>query len=109
MINRLLTLEASGLFCYNDSSSIKPMISPYTVVPGTAIVHSTTDCYELYDEAEGQTLTVKLQADDGGVYLQSTGKQHDIDRSGITEYMSISNKDLAICVAKRILEIYSVN
>ena len=85
------------------------MISPYTVVPGTDIVHSTTDCYELYDEVEGHTLTVKLQADNGGVYLESTGKQHDSEHRGITEYMSIGNKDLAIVVAKRILEIYQVN
>jgi len=99
----------SGLFCYNDFSSIKPMISPYTVVPGTDIVHSTTDCYELCDEAEGQTLTVKLNCDNGGVYLESTGKQHDSEHRGITEYMSINNKDLAIVVAKRILEIYQVN
>ena len=85
------------------------MISPYTVVPGTDIVHSTTDCYELYDEAEGYTLTVKLQCDNGGVYFESTEKQHDSENRGITEYMSIGNKDLAICVARRILELYGVN
>jgi hypothetical protein len=85
------------------------MISPYTVVPGTDIVHSITDVYELCDEAEGITHTVKLQADNGGVYLESTEKQHDSEHRGITEYMSISNKDLAIVVAKRILELYGVN
>ena len=85
------------------------MISPYTVVPGTDIVHSTTDCYELCDEAEGYTLTVKLQADNSGVCFESIGKQHDSEHRGITEYMSIGNKDLAIVVAKRILEIYQVN
>jgi hypothetical protein len=85
------------------------MISPYTVVPGTEIIHSTTDVYELCDEAEGITHTVKLQADNGGVYLESTEKQHDSEHRGITEYMSISNKDLAIVVAKRILELYGVN
>jgi len=85
------------------------MISPYTIVPGTDIIHSTTDVYEIYDEAEGHTLTVKLNADNSGVYLESTGKQHDSEHRGITEYMSISNKDLAIVVAKRILEIYQVN
>jgi hypothetical protein len=81
---------------------------PYTCVPGTEIIHSTTDVYEYSDEAEGYTLTVKLQADNGGVYLESTGKQHDSEHRGITEYMSIGNKDLAICVAKRILELYGV-
>jgi hypothetical protein len=85
------------------------MISPYNVVPGTDIVHSITDCYELCDEVEGMTHTVKLNADNGGVYLESTGKQHDSEHRGITEYMSIGNKDLAICVARRILELYSVN
>ena len=85
------------------------MISPYNIVPGTDIIHSITDCYELSDEAEGHTLTVKLQADNGGVYLESTEKQHDSEHRGITEYMSISNKDLAVVVAKRILELYSVN
>jgi hypothetical protein len=84
------------------------MISPYNVVPGTDIIHSTTDVYELCDEAEGHTLTVKLQADNGGVYLESIGKQHDSEHRGITEYMTIGNKELAIVVAKRILELYGV-
>ena len=84
------------------------MISPYNIVPGTDIIHSITDCYELCDEAEGHTLTVKLNADNGGVYLESTGKQHDSEHRGITEYMTIGNKELAIVVAKRILELYGV-
>ena len=85
------------------------MISPYNVVPGTDIIHSITDVYELCDEVEGHTLTVKLQADNGGVYLESIGKQHDSEHRGITEYMTIGNKELAIVVAKRILELYGVN
>ena len=85
------------------------MISPYNVVPGTDIVHSITDVYELCDEAEGMTHTVKLQADNSGVCFESIGKQHDSEHRGITEYMSIGNKDLAICVARRILELYGVN
>ena len=84
------------------------IFQPYNVVPGTDIVHSITDVYELCDEAEGHTLTVKLQADNGGVYLASTGKQHDSEHRGITEYMSIGNKELAIVVARRILELYGV-
>jgi hypothetical protein len=82
---------------------------PYNVVPGTDIIHSITDVYEFSDEAEGMTHTVKLQADNCGVYLESTGKQHDSQHRGITEYMSIANKELAIVVAKRILELYGVN
>jgi len=85
------------------------IFQPYKVVPGTNIVHSITDVYELSDEAEGMTHTVKLQADNGGVYLESTEKHHDSEHKGITEYMSIANKDLAIVVAKRILELYQVN
>jgi hypothetical protein len=85
------------------------MISPYNIVPGTDIVHSITDVYELCDEAEGCTHTVKLNADNGGVYLEATGKQHDSEHRGITEYMTIGNKELAIVVAKRILELYQVN
>ena len=80
---------------------------PYNVVPGTQIVHSTTDCYELCDEEV--THTVKLQADNGGVYLEATEKRHDSEHKGVTEYMSISNKELSIVVAKRILELYGVN
>jgi hypothetical protein len=80
---------------------------PYNVVPGTQIVHSITDCYELCDEEV--THTVKLQADNGGVYLEATEKQHDSEHKGVTEYMSIGNKELAICIAKRILELYGVN
>ena len=79
---------------------------PYNIVPGTDIIHSLTDVYELCDEAEGCTLTVKLNADNGGVYLESTGKQHDSQHRGITEYMTIGNKQLAIVVARRILELY---
>ena len=79
---------------------------PYNIIPGTQIVHSITDCYEILDEEV--THTVKLQADNGGVYLEATEKQHDSDK-GVTEYMSIGNKELSICVARRILELYGVN
>jgi hypothetical protein len=79
---------------------------PYTIVPGTQILHSLTDVYEL--EAEGMTHRVKLQADNGGVYIEATEKQQDSDK-GVTEYMSIGNKELSICVARRILELYGVN
>lgn len=85
------------------------MISPYTVVPGTDIIHSTIDSYELYDEAEGHTLTVKLQADNLGVYIEYTEKKSDEKSKLFTECIHINNKDLTICIAKRILEIYQVN
>jgi hypothetical protein len=81
---------------------------PYTCVPGTEIIHSTTDVYELYDEEEGLTYRVELQADNGGVYIKSGEKGHEEGSKNITEDMSIGNKQLAIVVAKRILELYGV-
>ena len=79
---------------------------PYTIVPGTDILHSTTDCYELCDEEEGMTYRVELQCDNGGVYIRSSQKGHEEGYKNITEDMSISNKQLAIVVAEKILEIY---
>jgi hypothetical protein len=84
------------------------MISPYNVVPGTDIVHSITDVYELCDEVEGTTYRVELQADNGGVYIKSGEKRHEEGSKNITEDMSIANKELAIVVARRILELYGV-
>ena len=79
---------------------------PYTIVSGTDILHSTTDCYELCDEAEGMTYRVELQADNAGIYIKSGEKGHEEGSKNITEDMSIGNKQLAIVVAKRILELY---
>jgi len=80
---------------------------PYNLVPGTQILHSLTDVYEL--EAEGMTYRVELQADNGGVYIRSSEKGLEEGSKNITEDMSIGNKELSICVARRILELYSVN
>jgi hypothetical protein len=80
---------------------------PYNLVPGTQILHWTTDCYEL--EAEGMTHRVELQADNGGVYIKSSEKRLEEGSKNITEDMSIGNKELSIVVAKRILELYGVN
>jgi len=78
----------------------------YNIVPGTQITHSTTDVYEFYEEAEALTQRVELQADNGGIYLRYTEKGNS---RNISEDMSITNKELAICIAKRILEIYEAN
>jgi len=80
---------------------------PYNLVPGTQILHSLTDVYEL--EAEGMTHRVELQADNGGVYIKSSEKRLEEGSKNITEDMSIGNKELSIVVAKRILELYGVN
>jgi hypothetical protein len=82
---------------------------PYNIVPGTEILHSTTDCYELCDEAEGMTYRVELRADNGGIYMKSSEKGHEEGSKNITEDMSIGNKQLAIVIAKRILELYNVS
>jgi hypothetical protein len=79
---------------------------PYNIVPGTEILHSLTDCYEYTDEAEGIAYRVELQCDSAGVYISSSAKQLEEGSKNITEDMSIGNKELAICVAKRILELY---
>ncbi len=86
------------------------MFQPYKIVPGTEILHSTTDVYELTNEEEEMSYRVELQADNAGVYIKSSEK--DLAEEGskfITEDMSISNKQLAIVVAKRILELYGEN
>jgi len=82
------------------------IFQPYRIVPGTDILHSTTDVYELCDEAEGMTYRVELQADNAGVYIKSGEKGHDEGSKNITEDMTIGNKQLSIVVARRILELY---
>ncbi len=82
---------------------------PYNLVPGTQILHSLTDVYELTDGAEGMSYRVELNADSGGIYIRSSKKGLEEGSKNITEDMSIGNKELSIVVAKRILELYSVN
>jgi hypothetical protein len=86
-----------------------PMISPYNIVPGTQIVHNLTDVYELTDELEEMVYRVELNADNDGVYIRSSEKGIEEGSKNITEDMSIGNKELSICIAKRILELYGVN
>ena len=81
---------------------------PYNIVPGTEILHSTTDCYELTDEVEELTCRVELQADNSGVYIKYSEKKFDEKSPNITEDMSIGNKQLSIVIAKKILELYGV-
>jgi len=77
----------------------------YNIVPGTQITHITTDVYEFYDEAEALTQRVELQCDNGGIYIRYSEKGNS---RNISEDMSITNKELAICIAKKILELYDV-
>jgi hypothetical protein len=82
---------------------------PYNLVPETEILHSTTDCYEYTDEAEGMIYRVELDADNDGVYIKSGERGLEKGSKNITEDMSIGNKQLSIVIAKRILEIYNQN
>ena len=82
---------------------------PYTIVPGTQVLHSLTDVYELTDEAEGMTYRVELQCDNAGIYIRSSEKGLEEGSKNITEDMSIGNKELSIVIAKRILELYNQN
>jgi hypothetical protein len=82
---------------------------PYNLIPGTQILHSLTDCYELTDEAEGMIYRVELNADNAGIYIKSGEQRLEEGSKNITEDMSIGNKELSICVARRILELYGVN
>jgi hypothetical protein len=54
--------------------------SPYTLIPGTQVLRSKIDVFELHDEYENKTHRV--------------------------EDMSISHKDVAIALARAILEAY---
>ena len=81
---------------------------PYKLVPGTQIIHSTTDVYELSEEPYGVSHIVKLQADNAGVYLESSKSEHEGNTKRITECLSIESKELAIVVAHRILELYDL-
>jgi hypothetical protein len=82
---------------------------PYNIIPGTQILHSLTDCYEYTDEAEEMVYRVELQADNAGIYIKSGERGLEEGSKNLTEDMSIGNKELSICIAKRILELYGVN
>ena len=73
--------------------------SPYTVVPGTQVVRSKIDVFELHDEYENKTHRVELSVDNDGVFITSCEK-------AVREDISIAHKDVAIAVARAILEAY---
>ena len=78
----------------------KPQMSNfYTNLSGTDVVRSKIDVFTLHDEAENQTHRVELTVDNDGVFITSC-------EGGAREDMSIAQKDLAIAVARGILEAY---
>jgi hypothetical protein len=74
----------------------------YTSLPDTDILRSKIDVFTLENVAEKQSYRVELIADDDGVFITSC-------EGSAREDMSIGNKDLAIAVARAILEAYGVS
>jgi hypothetical protein len=73
--------------------------SPYTVIPGTQVLRSKIDVFELHDEYEKKTHRVELSVDNDGVFITSCEKE-------VREDISIAHKDVAIVLARAILEAY---
>ena len=72
---------------------------PYTLIPGTQVLRSKIDVFELHDEYENKTHRVELSADNDGVFITSCEKE-------VREDISIAHKDVAIVLARAILEAY---
>jgi hypothetical protein len=74
----------------------------YTLIPNTQVLHSKIDVFEMTDpDDEDIRHRVELVVDNDGVFITSCEKS-------VREDISISQKDLAIAVAKSILEAYNV-
>jgi hypothetical protein len=78
------------------------MTNFYTLIPNTQVLHSKIDVFEMTDPDDEDIIhRVELVADNGGVFITSCEKN-------VREVISIAQKDLAIAVAKSILEAYNV-
>ena len=73
--------------------------SSYTLIPGTQVLRSKIDVFELYDEYEKKTHRVELSVDNDGVFITAV-------ENCARENVSISHKDVAIVLARAILEAY---
>jgi hypothetical protein len=74
----------------------------YTKLPGTDVLRSKIDVFTMSDsDNENVFHRVELTTDNDGVFITSCS-------GGAREDMSIAEKDLAIAVAKAILEAYGV-
>ena len=72
----------------------------YTLIPGTQVLRSKIDVFEMTDpNDENINHRVELIVDNDGVFITSCEK-------AVRENISISQKDLAIAVANAILEAY---
>jgi len=77
------------------------MTNSYTLIPNTQVLRSKIDVFEMTDPYdENITHRVELTCDNDGVFITSGEK-------AVREDISIAQKDLAIAVAKAILEAYS--
>ena len=77
-----------------------PMTNFYTLLPGTDVLRSKIDVFTWTNPAdENETERVELTVDNSGIFITSCS-------GGAREDMSIAQKDLAIGVAKAILEAY---
>ena len=75
----------------------------YTLIPGTQVIHSKIDVFEMTDpHDEDIRHRVELTCDNDGVFITSCEK-------AVREDISIGQKDLAIAVAKAILEAYEIS
>ena len=78
------------------------MTNSYTLIPNTQVLRSKIDVFEMTDPDDEDIIhRVELVADNDGVYITSCEKS-------VREVISIGHKDLAIAVAKSILEAYNV-
>jgi hypothetical protein len=74
----------------------------YTLIPDTDVLRSKIDVFQWTDPAdEDNTERVELTVDNAGIFITSCSK-------GAREDISIEQKDLAIALAKAILEAYGL-
>lgn len=72
----------------------------YNIIPNTQIIRSKIDVFEMTDPNDDKnTLRVELTADNAGVFITSVD-------GGAREDISIGDKNLAVVVARAILEAY---
>ena len=76
------------------------MTNSYTLIPNTQVLRSKIDVFEMTDPYdENITHRVELTCDNDGVFITSCEK-------AVREDISIAHKDVAIAVARAILEAY---
>jgi hypothetical protein len=79
------------------------MTNSYTLIPNTQVLRSKIDVFEMTDPYdENITHRVELTVDNDGVFITSCEKS-------VREDISIGHKDVAIAVAKAILEAYEIS